>query len=318
MSSVLNPLVSIVIPCYNSEKTIEKCLDSLLDQTFKNWEALCINDGSSDSTLKVLMQYGKRDTRFKIYTQINSGAFHSRNKGVELSSGEFITFLDSDDSFEPLFLERAINNFHLDVDIVAVGVHYIGTKRKFHHPQTKLRLTYDKYLKNTLTGKYGWELWGKIYRRKLFCNVTNLPERINIGEDAYLLLQLILASKNIALIDIPLYNYSTRGSSISKNRSIQYAKETLRAASYITDMLRKHADRLVIENEIGAMNLLFYSNSSRRAILAPKSELVKRIIENHLTFDSLNLLPVGKRFYVLLLLVIAKIMEYFGVIKEPL
>lgn len=304
--SVSNPLVSIVIPCYNAEKTIKMCLDSLLKQNIKNWEAICINDGSSDSTSEILEEYKIQDSRIKIYQQANSGAFASRNKGIALSGGKFITFIDSDDSLHPLFLEKSLNCFHRDIDIVSVGVRYIGSWRKYRE-YNDLKLTYNAYLKGVLTGKYGWELWGKIYRKNLFREVALLPERLNIGEDAYLFIQLVLASRYVRLIDLPLYNYTVSSGSISKCKSAQYAEETLKAATFITDMIEKKNISLSLEKEIGAMNLLFYSNASKRCLFVPNQNLVKKVLKNHLTLESLNLLPFRKKIYIIFLSFLTKL-----------
>ena len=91
------PLISVIVPVYNSEKYLGQCLDSLTLQTYGNLEILCINDGSEDNSLNLLKKYSKEDSRIKIINQQNSGQSHARNKGLEVAKGEYISFVDSDD-----------------------------------------------------------------------------------------------------------------------------------------------------------------------------------------------------------------------------
>jgi len=114
---MLNPLVSIVIPCYNSAKYIERLMGSLFNQTYTNWEAIIVDNNSTDDTIKLLEMY--KDSRIKIYSIINNGIIaKSRNLGIIESKGEWIAFLDSDDWWLPSKLEIASNYFNKDIDLI--------------------------------------------------------------------------------------------------------------------------------------------------------------------------------------------------------
>ena len=104
--NILNPKISIIMPIFNSEKYIEECLSSLLKQTFKNFEIICINDGSIDNTLKILKEFEKTDERIHVFTQENTGPGIARNNGINKTKGEYLIFLDSDDIFEDTMLEE--------------------------------------------------------------------------------------------------------------------------------------------------------------------------------------------------------------------
>ena len=91
------PKISVIIPVYNVEKFLSRCLDSVLDQTFKDFEVVCINDGSTDRSEEILQEYAKKDQRIKVFTQNNQGAAVARNKALQYASGDFVFFLDSDD-----------------------------------------------------------------------------------------------------------------------------------------------------------------------------------------------------------------------------
>lgn len=101
------PKVSIIIPCYKVEKYLKRCLDSVLSQTFCQWEAICVDDGSPDECGAILDQYAKCDYRIKVIHQENQGLSMARNNGKKLATGDYIYFLDSDDAMHPQLLEVA-------------------------------------------------------------------------------------------------------------------------------------------------------------------------------------------------------------------
>ena len=94
---ISQPLVSIIVPCYNVEKYVEECINSIILQDYKNWEGILINDGSSDNTLELINKFKEKDDRIRVFSQENLGLSATRNKGIEHSNGVFIFFLDSDD-----------------------------------------------------------------------------------------------------------------------------------------------------------------------------------------------------------------------------
>ena len=101
--------ISIVIPVYNIEKYLKECLDSLVNQTFKDFEVICVNDGSKDKSLDILNEYAKKDSRFIVVTQENGGSGSARNNGLSRARGKYVQFLDGDDYFEPELLEKLYN-----------------------------------------------------------------------------------------------------------------------------------------------------------------------------------------------------------------
>ena len=115
----MNILVSIIIPIYNSSSYLKECLDSILNQLLKDIEVFCINDGSTDNSLKILQQYALNDSRIKILKQNNQGAAAARNLGLSHANGKYVIFLDSDDYFEPDLIEQSVAKAEkFDADIV--------------------------------------------------------------------------------------------------------------------------------------------------------------------------------------------------------
>ena len=110
-------LVSFVIPVYNGSHFIKQCIHTLLNQTYTHWEAIFINDGSNDNTQELLSRESGSDHRIKVYHQTNQGAAAARNKGIELASGNYITFLDVDDTLSEVFLDTLIKQISNEIDI---------------------------------------------------------------------------------------------------------------------------------------------------------------------------------------------------------
>ena len=106
--------ISVIIPVYNVEKYLRRCLESVINNTYTNLEIICINDGSSDNSLKILNEYAARDSRVVVFSKSNGGLSSARNKGIKKSTGEYITFIDSDDWVHPQFFEILIQSLQND------------------------------------------------------------------------------------------------------------------------------------------------------------------------------------------------------------
>ncbi len=122
----MNPLISIIVPVYNAEKTINRCVDSILAQTYTHFELLLINDGSKDKSGEICDKYAEKDNRIKVFHQENGGVSSARNKGIDNAIGEYITFIDSDDYIDNTYLEDFEINSEPNFDLIAQGLRYIG------------------------------------------------------------------------------------------------------------------------------------------------------------------------------------------------
>ena len=105
----MNDLVSIIIPCYNQADYLPETLESIIQQTYPDWEAIIVNDGSPDNTEEIALQYTQKDSRFKYYKKENGGLSSARNYGIHRANGKYIIPLDSDDLIAPTFIEEGIN-----------------------------------------------------------------------------------------------------------------------------------------------------------------------------------------------------------------
>lgn len=225
------PKVSIIIPIYKVEKYLPSCLDSVLNQTFKDWEAICVNDGSPDKCSEILDEYVKKDKRIKVITQDNQGLSMARNNGFKKSNGEYILFLDSDDFVHPQLLEICVNfaekekvdmvsfNFqeYQEGDLISIPTYHIG--------QIKYTLTNTPlfFQKKRHKHKITVNAWSKLYKKEIIQDLSFIP---GITMEDYPHTYAVLAKHPKALIlDIPLYYYTRNPQSISsiqvKTKNIQ-------------------------------------------------------------------------------------------------
>ena len=212
-----NPIkVSVIVPVYNNEKFLKKCLDSIANQTLDEIEIICIDDGSSDNSLEILNIYKLKDERFRIITQKNSGAAIARNNGLKIVRGDFVAFVDSDDWFELNALELLYNN------AVSNGAELVLFDSVEHHHDNKLKercyITNDsiknhnnftfnyKYKKNFVMNGF-LVIWSKFYRTSfLKDNNITFSDHL-IFNDVLFHIKSMLMAKKISYCPHILYNY---------------------------------------------------------------------------------------------------------------
>lgn len=191
------PLISVIIPIYNSEKYLKKCLDSIINQTLKDIEIICVNDGSTDNSLKILQKYKEKDDRIQIFNIKNHGAAYARNLGIKNAIGEFIGFCDSDDYVDNKYFET-LYSYSKNYDIIR-GVRVIGKN--------------NAHVKN----EYGCIIPSIIKRKFLLQTGILFPTERKTGEDSYFKRQLFKKTNKIfecPEIDIN-YHYMKREGSLS-------------------------------------------------------------------------------------------------------
>ena len=208
-------MISIIIPVYNSEKTISRCLDSILSQSYLDWEAICIDDGSGDNSGSILDEFQNIDNRFKIVHTQNCGVSSARNRGLELAKGEWVTFADSDDWLEYTAFEEYLKAAKMyNSDVVRAG--YI---RHFDDGRTEtIRFDDDATFTDvssffcSLERKehYSW-LWTMIIRRECIGDIR-FDEKINYLEDHIFSYQCYFNCKRMAVVAKPTYNYCIHNS----------------------------------------------------------------------------------------------------------
>lgn len=212
-------MISVVVPIYNSELFIQECIESILTQSYQDFELLLVNDGSTDSSAQICQSYIHKPNVFYI-EQENAGVTRARKLGVELAKGEWITFVDSDDTLPQNALGKLISlTKETDVDIVASG-----SNKDYMHKLFPDIISREKYIEVLYGDKFSPTPWAKLFRRTLFDeNVFDFPREMWMGEDLLMNLQLAVNNKKpVRICKDCVYLYRIHNNSISHKKGIDF------------------------------------------------------------------------------------------------
>lgn len=236
----MNDLVSIIVPVYNNELYLKKCVDSLLLQTYKDIEIILINDGSVDKSGEICDSFSSLDSRVKVLHQQNSGVGAARNKGLVAMSGEFFCFVDSDDSVKSDYVEYMVSNIKDSGVLVLPISKILDSEHELNSKDALKKVIYD-------SGEiYGWAPWGKLFRREFLGDIrffTNHP----VGQDFTFVYKMILASKSVKFSLKPCYIYNTTSTTsvTNQNFSAKHDKLLLTCDEFIEFSKKSYPDLLI-------------------------------------------------------------------------
>ena len=209
------PKLSIIVPVYNVEKYLCKCIDSILNQTFKDFELILVDDGSQDRCGFICDDYAKKDCRVKVIHKINGGLSSARNAGLDISKGEYIGFVDSDDFIERDMYESLIKAIEKsEAKIAITGIQTITNnkvERTFYTEEEKILSSYEA-LRLILYGKISVSVWNKIYHNEIFKKLR-FPEG-KIHEDTFIVTDIYKDNFKVIFLNNEKYNYIIRDGSI--------------------------------------------------------------------------------------------------------
>lgn len=211
-------LISVIVPVYKVERYVERCIDSILNQTLTDFELILVDDGSPDNSGTICDEYLKRDKRIKVIHQKNGGLSAARNSGIKWvvnhSNSEWISFIDSDDWVHPQYLELLLRMvLELDVCIGVCGFERTSTQGKMVYVDDIAMTKYvpeEYWIKNRVNATVAW---GKLYKKELFLKMRYPVGKIH--EDEYVTYKLLFSYSYIAVIDYPLYFYYQNTDSIT-------------------------------------------------------------------------------------------------------
>ena len=223
------PLISVIVPAYNVEKYIKTCLDSLINQTYSNFEIIVINDGSTDQTEKMLNEY-ESNPKIQIFSQKNGGLSAARNRGIKLANGELVCFIDSDDSVKSDYLEKLAAPFFedSDIDITVCGYQEKFEKSEINHVLKPQKISGYQATKDLLIKQQDFNVlaWNKLYRKSLFSDYKIEYPAGQIHEDNLTTYKLFSHTQKVVYISDVLYIYQRTHSEITKN--LYSKKKTLK------------------------------------------------------------------------------------------
>lgn len=291
--NVLNkfPKISVIIPVYNVEKYLRECLDSVINQTLKEIEIICIDDGSTDSSLEILKEYAAKDKRFTILQQENKGAGAARNVGLKTAKGEFLSFLDADDFFEPNMLDAALNKIQkTEADFVIYNSNQFDDKTKqFINPNWFIKynslpnkeiFNCSEISCNIFKSIIGWP-WDKLYRSSFVKKYNLYYPEIRSSEDALFVFSALFLANKISVLEKEkrfVHHRINNLSSLSNSRSKSWT-----CFYYVLNALK---ERLIKENKFNEFEhdfvnyALHFSLWNFRTLKEPIHSFLKEKLKN--------------------------------------
>lgn len=221
------PKISIIVPVYQVEKYLERCVDSIRNQTFQDFECILVDDGSTDRSGAMCDQYAQQEQNFSAIHKKNGGLSSARNAALEIVSGEYICFLDSDDLLHPQTLELMHNAIErTGADLVTTSLQEFSGDTVKMNPIDQVQIDtigQDVFINHLLPENFGRisvTACGKLYRRSIFKSLR-FPEG-KIYEDLHIFLDMLLSCNNIAILDTSLYYYYENPTSITRSNYLAH------------------------------------------------------------------------------------------------
>lgn len=277
------PKVSVIIPVYNASQYISKCLDSIINQTLKDIEIICVNDCSTDNTLEILNNNAKNDKRIKIINhETNGGESKARNTGLENAKGEYLAFVDNDDTIDPDFLEKLYDKAkETGAEIVKAEAHIFETNgtERFDGLNKQIKQNLSKLFFSSY-----W--WCAIYKKELITkNKIKFIEGFPLGGDVLFLNEAILKCNFVELVDGTYYNYYRRDDSgDSKILPIEKIHSALEIHEKIIDNTK---NELSVQNDITGLKHIFgwcFNNALYYAYRNKSTENLKYCVDKMIDF----------------------------------
>ena len=303
-------LISIVVPVYNCEKYIERCISSILKQTYRNIEVLLINDGSEDKSLEICEKYAKKDNRIIVFDKENEGVSGTRNLGIEKSNGEFITFVDSDDYLEENFCTEMIERIYkYNVDYVTCGykrVYDNGHIEYINNDCTEKVITSSDYLNLLLNVQMGYGFAHmKLIKKSAIKNIK-FDKNLKVGVDALFNVMLCKNLEKVLIYNKSLYNYYFNSNSVvrkfDKNYDKKYIKSMEMMTQYINEKYKKNkAIETNLQNYIAyhvlliCVNFCYHPQNENKGIKLVKEVCNYPVLKKAIKNSNYNNLSITRK-----------------------
>lgn len=282
--------ISVIVPVFKVESYLSRCIESILNQTYKNLEVILVNDGSPDDSGKICDAYATMDDRVKVIHKDNEGSSCARNAGLDIATGDFISFVDSDDHINESMLELMLNyllRFDLEVvEIKAKSKKTLPNSDNTFEIQAKID-AFKRIIQNT-----SFSVWCRIYKKTLIHDLRFIPKIIH--QDVFFTVDVLNRIDRIGYLNSSLYNYNTDSESIIRsNYSIEKIKIGIRATEYIINNSPNDEELMQVVNDY--VNFYYtdhYFLLSRNTNIDPKKLFRKKLrtsIKKSLNFRNYRL-----------------------------
>ena len=274
--------VSVIIPVYKAEYFLDKCVSSIINQTYENLEIILVDDGTPDNSPKMCDEWAKKDKRIKVIHKENGGASSARNKGLEDCTGDYIYFCDSDDFIEINCIEKLVDKIK-DNDVVIMGYN------KVNGDKITAKVYNDKLSQNEFISEiiHEWDfglLWNKLYKKEFIKSKFN--EKFKIREDLLFNSEYFKNVKKIGLINEPLYNYIDNPNSLTKGaKTIPFEQlktihlNMLELLNQIDESIVPHQNATYLKSFINILKPFVYSKLKKED---------KELVFNYLEDDTIK------------------------------
>ncbi|MCK0192562.1 glycosyltransferase [Arenibacter sp. F20364] len=286
-----SPLVSIIIPVYNVENYLNRCIDSIVNQTYSNIEVLLINDGSTDGSGKLCEKLEAEDKRIKVVHQLNSGSSIARNKGLEIAQGEYICFVDSDDWIELNMIEVMLS-YALKTGLKLIECGSIESnqnkesKSSFDSISIETReVAMERIIKNLL-----FAVWRRIYHKSLVENKFFIPNKIH--QDVFYTIDIVNNINEIGFIDYPFYNYNVENTdSVIRGKYTLQKLNAIDAGLYVVEQTKTYNQKINLYARMYLVKFLtlhydqlFFNNGLDKDFSHRKK--IKKLVTENLKSDN--------------------------------
>jgi glycosyltransferase involved in cell wall biosynthesis len=297
----LNPLISVIVPVYNVDNYIRRCLESLVNQTYKNLEIIIVNDGSNDNSEQICYEFAEQDTRVKVIKQENGGVSKARNTGLDIAKGEYIGFVDADDFVDIEMYEILLKNavkYSAEISCCPLEKTKTLYPNSDRVPSRQLCILegidgIKAFLKQSLLG---FNVVNKLFKKGILTHKFNISLRI--AEDACFLFESVINSNRIVYTQETTYFYYMRDGSATKSGFDRRMLDTVVFSNYVFNVISKkypqylsYAYAFVFNQYFATLNLMIFYNCDKD-FLKEKSNISNRMID--IVFNREKNIEIGK------------------------
>jgi len=305
------PKISVVIPVYNAELYIRRCLKSVMIQSYKNFEVILINDGSTDKSARICREFVEKDERFTLISQENQGPSAARNAGISISSGSFLAFIDADDYVAEKYLEKLLTKItQSKSQLVCSGYFEISKFNERPLPLNdffvcaKQLLAQDEFLIKIFKG-LGGVLWGKLFDASIIReNNIQLNPEIRMSEDLVFVLEYTFFCDVISVINEPLYFYNRLNESgISQTTDSKYIKDLILTSEAIETTLlengysREYFQKINNKRVWNVLRKICFDLATSNMSVMDKKQKILLVLKDPFIANCLSYLEENKSYW---------------------